>query len=557
MENTAEKLYEEIINLNELSYIDIEKAKEIFRQYQYKKIIKSGMFEDEIWQTTDEYSNVGLHFNFNQFSYLKYYYPKLNMSFEKFIEFVKVFIIYSMGKCILHTLQNVLNDLKKMIKTDPEEIYAINPSLKINYANYLIDFFTIIPNQNDSDFINNITDALDEYLVIRYSNNINSQRKLVSFDGYFLFNDILNDYWKGSISIENRLFYYPLYLFWQITAIIPLRPREFILTPRNCLVKKDDGYYLRLRRNKIKGNDRRISYKIEDDYTITTYKIPDNLAEKIQKYIDFTNKFEHTELETLFVTDMHFKHWGQKKHSNSRYFTYVNLNTLMQYFYKDIICGEYKLNVVYDKAPVKNEINYIHLGDTRHIALINIIAEGNSVVTAMLLAGHDDVNTSAHYYSNISNLIECKTYRQYRHILEGKVKYQISKYKPLHNISEHINLDDGGKCFSNEFMQGSISDCMNSSGPSGEIGYCPNCKYYRKKYQSFYSADKKYLKSIDEKAKEVTEMVKLYRKGKGDIEDIGTALLKLKSSANTYQEYYEEKIARMEMNGEDIWEERN
>ena len=52
-------------------------------------------------------------------------------------------------------------------------------------------------------------------------------------------------------------------------------------------------------------------------------------------------------------------------------------------------------------------------------------------------------------------------------------------------------------------------------------------------------------------------MVKLYRKGKGDIEDIGTALLKLKSSANTYQEYYEEKIARMEMNGEDIWEERN
>lgn len=557
MENIAEKLYTEIINLNELNYVDIAKAKEIFTQYQHKKIIKSCLFEDKTWQTTDEYSNVGLHFNFNEYSYMKYYYPMLNIPFHNFIEYVKVFIIYSMGKCILHTLQNILNDLKKIIKMDPEEIYAINPELKINYPNYLIDFFTILPKLNDSDFIDNITYALDEYLVMRYSNNVSSQRNLVSFDSYFLFNDIITDYWNSNISNEIRLFYYPLYLFWQITAIIPLRPREFILTPRDCLIKKDDGFYLKLRRNKIKGSDKRITYKIEDDYTITTYKIPNKLADKIQKYISFTNEFEHTELETLFVTDMHFKHWGQKKHSNSRYFTYVNLNTLMRYFYKDIICGTYKFNIVYDKIPGKNEINYIHLGDTRHIALINIIAEGNSVVTAMMLAGHNDVNTSAHYYSNISNLIECKTYRQYRHILEGKVTYQVSKYKPTFNISEYKRLDDGGKCFSNEFRNGNISDCMNSSGPSGEIGYCPNCKYYRKKYQSFYSADKKYLKSINEKSKEVTEMVKLYRKGKGDIEDIGTALLKLKSSANTYQEYYEEKLLKMEMNGEDIWEERN
>ena len=36
MENTAEKLYEEIINLNELSYIDIEKAKEILETGEYR-----------------------------------------------------------------------------------------------------------------------------------------------------------------------------------------------------------------------------------------------------------------------------------------------------------------------------------------------------------------------------------------------------------------------------------------------------------------------------------------------------------------------------------------
>ena len=34
----------------------------------------------------------------------------------------------------------------------------------------------------------------------------------------------------------------------------------------------------------------------------------------------------------------------------------------------------------------------IHIGDTRHIAMINLIAEGASPVTAMLLAGHEDDN---------------------------------------------------------------------------------------------------------------------------------------------------------------------
>ena len=44
-----------------------------------------------------------------------------------------------------------------------------------------------------------------------------------------LFNDILNDYWVKSLSDEERLFYYPLYLWWQITAVVPLS----VLTPKS------------------------------------------------------------------------------------------------------------------------------------------------------------------------------------------------------------------------------------------------------------------------------------------------------------------------------------
>ena len=102
------------------------------------------------------------------------------------------------------------------------------------------------------------------------------------------FNDIMNDYWNSVISEEDRLFFYPLYLWWQITGVIPMRPREYILTPRNCMEQKEDGWYITLRKNQIKGPGKRISYKIDSDYITVQYKIPDKLAGEILKYLDFT-----------------------------------------------------------------------------------------------------------------------------------------------------------------------------------------------------------------------------------------------------------------------------
>ena len=65
------------------------------------------------------------------------------------------------------------------------------------------------------------------------------------------------------------------YLWWKITGVIPLRPREFLLTSRNCLCKDRDEYFLTLRRNNLKGSSssKIVKYKIEEDYFDTTYQI--------------------------------------------------------------------------------------------------------------------------------------------------------------------------------------------------------------------------------------------------------------------------------------------
>lgn len=556
--NVAKSYFDTILTIQSLDQSSIKRAKEIFGTFTDIGVFRNCTFQNDVWRTTDEYSNIGLHFNFNKLTYKRFYENVIGLVFNTFVNYVKVFVVMTLGKNVLKTLQTVVNDLKRIIRTDIEEIFGTTTELSITLPSLCIDFFSILPQGKDYGGLEKLLDSLEFYVSVNYSRGTNKQRSLAQFDSYFLFNDIMNDYWGSNICDEERLFYYPLYLWWQITGVIPLRPREFILTERNCLEEKEN--YLKLRRNNLKGCGKTVSYNISDDYYTVSYKIPYKLVGEIKKYLNFTKDYENTDIKTLFVSDPHYRKWGQKKHSNSRYLTYVNMNTIMRYFFHDIIEKKYGLTVVYERETghlAEGEINYLHLGDTRHLALINIMAEGGTPVTAMLLAGHTDVNMSAHYYSNITNLIECRTYRQFRLVTKGNVTYQVSHVNKLPVHSEYSKLSDGGKCYSENYLLGNISDCLGAVGKNGEMGYCPDCSYYRNKGRSYYSSDTTYKRFIEDDCKVLTEAIKIVRQGKGNSEDIGEALLKLKSSSYTYQEYYKEKMAHLIIKGEQPWEEES
>ena len=563
MINTVQRddYFNTILSIPSLNEASINKAKEIFEKYAEQGVFIDCSFEDEVWKTTDEYSNVGLHFNFNMVAYKKYYEKVFCLSYEEFVTYSKVFIAITMGKNVLKTLQMALNDIKRIIRTDVDEIYGSNTDLAICAPKLCIDFISLLPEGDNADAVDRLVDALDSYCYADIGHNKHKQRSLAQFDSYFMFNDIMNDYWSGDIPEDERLFFYPLYLWWKITGVIPLRPREFILTERNCLSKQDDGYYLTLRRDNLKGSGKSVTYKLSDDYYRVTYKIPDKLAYEINQYLEFTKEYESTDIDTLFVSDTHYRKWGQKKHSNSRYLTYININTIMRYFFSEVIEQKYDMKVAYERDAGhlrEREINYLHLGDTRHIALINIMAEGGTPLTAMLLAGHSDINMSAHYYSNLTNLIECRTYRQYRLITKGNVSYQVSvAHKFPVRLDNYAELSNGGRCYSVKYINGEIEDCLCAVGSKGEIGYCLNCCYYRNKSKSYFSTDSFYKQQIKQDVEHLSDSIKLVRQGKGSNEDIGEALIRLKSSSNTYQDYYNEKIAFSSMKGERIWEEES
>ncbi|KXT69575.1 hypothetical protein [Streptococcus cristatus] len=547
--NHQAKLFRTVKTISDFDDTIVHQAQEYFIDYVEKGIILTSDFDAHKWQTTNEYANISFLFNINLFHYKRVYEPIFGLGYEIFVNYLKSFIILSMDQHVLVSLQAFLRDIKRLVKETKQNILKDVYDIKITSPTLCIDFFSSLPCY-ETLIMNQFLEQLDNLITSQYELKPRKQRQLAQFQSYFTFNDILNDYWKQQLPDEERLFYYPLYLWWQITAVVPLRPREFLLTQRECLSEEQGKYYLTLRRNNLKGKEKGVSHKIAEDYYLTTYEIPEKLALTIQHYLDLTKDLASTKLDTLFVTDTHYKRWERRTGINNRFLTYTNLNTILKYFFNEVISEQYGHHVHYLNPPSRlkdNEINFIHIGDTRHIAMINLIAEGSSPVTAMLLAGHDNVTTSSHYFSNLSQFIECRSYQVYRKLTSSQTTYEISKAQRKYTVGKaYVQLDNKGRCYSPLYAIGDFSDCLKVISNHAELGACTSCPFYRKVGKDYFTMDKTFKKSVDQEALLVDQAIKRVRQGKGHIEDIGEALLKLSAVSHSYQEYLTAKQANEE-----------
>lgn len=538
----AYTLFEEIVEFSASYEENYNNALNHFQYYKDQEIILDCDFDDSKWFFSDQYTNLAMVFRFSKVSYEKHFHSIFDISMEEFVTNLKIYIMLMMGKIVLISLKEILNDVKKLIRIDYNSLSL--DSVVLNKPDHLIEFINTLPSQNEIKKMELLT-QIDNYIDNMYVSNSINRRNLAGFESYFKFNDYLNKYWNSTISDQERLFYYPVYLWWSITAIIPLRPREFILTPRDCLKIQKEQKYIILRRNRLKGRAKGIHYNIDKDYEKVMYPVTEHLWNEISRYISLTNGYDQNSIDTLFRTEPHYAMFNQSKRCDSRFYTYVNLSTCLELFYKNILAQNMHLNVIKESSSVSlnlsnKDIEYINLGDTRHIAMINIIAEGGNPSIAMQLAGHTSIDMSSHYYANISNLIECKTYIKYRSLLSNKSDYQMgTSYYPIINQEEFIEIEDGAKCYSPQFIIGHISDCANVVGENGEIGYCPRCQFYRKNNQPFFiEHDEIYKSKIEKDCTLLKDALNNYRKGIGYEEDIDAALLKLENSSNNYERYF-------------------
>jgi len=258
------------------------------------------------------------------------------------------------------------------------------------------------------------------------------------------------------------------------------------------------------------------------------------LGHEILSYLTSTQNMAATKLDTLFRIEPHYKYLSASMTLSYGYYTYENLSACMRSFYKEVI------------VPSGAEISAIKLGDTRHLAMVNLIISGGSPVICRELAGHADIGISSHYYTNFSNLIECVTLERLRKCkcgadasVTGKQRYALTKSVDLRRVS-------GGYCRSESFERRDIGECLKAVGVDGQIGDCTVCPLYCPDDQGlrfdFDGGDAAAKAVVDADSRYLMQTVEIVRKGLGYPEDIGAALLRLQHSGNRYSMSIQEKF---------------
>ena len=516
-------IYEAIFNepnLAEVSEVDIYK---MFNEYKSNNTIQSD-FDSNTWRVYDEVRIYNMCFEPEEYPYEEL------LSKKDFVKYLKFFFILNYSDLAFLTIQGTIRLIMNLLK-DPKNRHSMTTTNGYQASTFFHSLPVELPLVEDLD---------DDIENLKFDGD--KKRVLSEIRSYFIFDMIIKDFWKNEADNTKKLFFFPIWFWWEITAVMPTRPTEILLTQRDCLNKKKDQYFIALKKSGIKGRGKKVSHIIKNDYMEASFPIPERIGKEIEWYINQTKNYPETELKTLLIPDVHYEILGANKNYRNRYYTYNNLRTCLFMYYEQIIVQKYGYEVVDNDTLIqmgKNQIGTIQLGDTRHIALIDLALEGGSPWVMMTLAGHNNIQMAAHYYSNVEKVIECKTYSQFVKRNSNKQIFTVSDYKtPI--FGRRGKKIDGGYCFSEKYALGSFDDCIKVLTNNGEIGNCKNCPLFRKDSITFEASKKIYTDRIDNSTEIMLYLLKRARSEKGLEDEVNKAQMKLVNEYLSYQQYLTE-----------------
>lgn len=552
----------------------IEKAKQKAEVFRDKNVLLSD-FSDKVWTLYNGKRRFTIKFDFDEIIFTKECKGREFYTFEEFINSVKSYLILVLDTISLHLAQVFITMLKKVSRNtfyfceDMENNWLndIN-STDGKYVSELAlvrDFANYIQVPGITKYRDRLTIDVSELSRIsskKRKEHMLQRRKLADFQSVFLFDRSIGEYWDTATTV-NKLKYYPLYLWWKITNILPLRVTEFLLTPYDCIKRKDNGNYtITVRRSKIKGTGRKrilkkirtITHSVEGDYKLYTYPITSKIAELVLDFISLTEEHRKDyEKKYLFL--------------NSEYnnpminFTITTLDAMLKRFEVEILQNEMGLTLRHrkesetnvneqqddeqydDDAPLPiNELFTIRLGDTRHFSMINMVLNDFNPILVKDFAGHLDVNTSYHYFENIAELVKCISYNKYKELCEYDAdtlittnQAKITGNRILNALSKEdattIKLDNG-ECSSKEFVKNSIKDCQIVGGD------CEKCDYFTRTTKETKEERVRKMRALEDEIREegkfLGSILSSYKDNMEDNKVIAQSIARLQSKAEVY-----------------------
>ncbi len=218
-------------------------AQGIFDDYKNKGVILNDCFNDDVWLLTNQVARISLSFRIDQLMYLRTTQSWLGCSCLRFVSCAKIYTLLQIGSLSLGSLQYLVNSLNEFAEISAYEQIPINV--------HTLEFLKMLPDSTEMrEFA--IESMEDQTLFSQHMKGLKLQRVLASFENYFKFNDYLEQFWMNAEEKE-RIFYFPIFLWWKLTVILPLRPTEFVLIPRRCLSRENGENILTVRRTRLKG----------------------------------------------------------------------------------------------------------------------------------------------------------------------------------------------------------------------------------------------------------------------------------------------------------------
>lgn len=431
----------------EYNQIEISKYQDMFLGLVSQgKII--GNFISPNWQIYNKLNDYPMEFNFDIEIY-----KELN-------EALKAFTILNLSNDI--ATQSIYNDLarlkKLILKTNGFEnlrnLELYLEELENKYINeaYILSisikkFINFYP-------INNHTKILEICNKTGFSRKKN-QRELPNFDDVMKFDYIVNDYFQNHPE-EETVKYIPIIVWWLVTNILPLRPSEFLMIRKDCLIEDSSAL------NPYKIVVPRL--KVEMYYDIVD--IDESAFKFMKKAISLVNNLD-PDSEDLFPTSLIFK-FSKIKNSTKKN-TRINIRdfgTLKESFYKEIVEEKYR---IYNLEKIKS-------GDTRHFAIINMALQGFNMLSIARMAGHDDLNTQSNYYSHAEHFAQSYVYKLAQFKIENKINLKMDSgitgwkryvyekgkiYSDFENREDIMGKIDYGLCseLKSEFPNNCIENC--------------------------------------------------------------------------------------------------
>lgn len=409
------------------SLSDKEEYIKDFKELQGKGVIdKNSQFESKTWTITLSKVSKVLHFKIDEFFFkkitkgrnIRLSFDEFNIAYRRYI----IELIYSdVARGSIYSFMSYANNfLEKTSFLDVNKIDEVRLK-EINSTTLRI-----------YEQLMTVLEFMDYEIPIEYQELYNETklkevktRRLPRFTSIFKFIDVVEKF-KENATEKELIRYYPVVLWHSISFIIPLRPSELLVTRYDCVFKKDDRFFLKIRRTIKKGAPNK--YRVEsfgiENYYKEEVEINEKIYNEILIYRSFLDKhIPKGKKEFLFSLDLYKlgrKH-NYSKSVNEELLTCTELGHLIDTFYIDIIRNKFKINITERYSEETNEISveYLVPYDSRHIAIINLILMGNEHYTVMKLSGHNKLKTTKGYYDNIEEYANAYSIN-YAKYLSGK-----------------------------------------------------------------------------------------------------------------------------------------